>query len=352
MFIPRLRRRTLVAGTAVLLLAVAAVVTWVVWPRGTEFQQALRMLPSDVQRVSWTDWAGVRDELHAGDVAGSDATAESFLAEVQDRELTTSSLASASGLIAEGLGFSPLAAEWELLGQAQDGQIVVLRTDQDLATVMDRITGLGFVEPGDDATEGGIWAGGPDAIAEVAGLATYELQNLAFFVDEGLVLGSDNAGYLAGAVNVVRGDTDGLDVDDLLSSVGDPLAATVLVDDRACAELSLGTADDAARATAADLVEQAGGVSPLTGYVVALGAAGRLTVVFGFEDDGRAERNRTSRAALARSEDPAQMLAYPDIFRLDDAVQDDRTVVLTGTVRPGAYAMSSLARGPVLLASC
>src|SRR5690606_41009262 len=77
-----------------------------------------------------------------------------------------------------------------------------------------------------------------------------------------------------------------------------PFAFTTLFrsGDRACAELGLGTADDAARATAADLVEQAGGVSPLTGYAVALGADEALTVAFAFEDEGRAERNHRSRA--------------------------------------------------------
>ena len=65
-----------------------------------------------------------------------------------------------------------------------------------------------------------------------------------------------------------------------------------------------------------------------------------------------AERNRRSRAALAQAEDPAQMLAYPEVFTLEEAEQDGRVVVLTGTVEPASYPMSSLARGPVLLATC
>src|SRR5690606_5461785 len=138
--------------------------------------------------------------------------------------------------------------EWELLGQAEDGQVVVLRTEQDLGEVQQRAARLGFTRPSGDADSGAVWVGGPSAIAEVPGLATYELQNLAFLVDEGILLASDNTAYLDRAVEAAKGDADGLDVDDLLAPLGDPLAATVLVGDRACAELGLGTADEIGRA--------------------------------------------------------------------------------------------------------
>jgi hypothetical protein len=75
-------------------------------------------------------------------------------------------------------------------------------------------------------------------------------------------------------------------------------------------------------------------------------------VVFGFEDDERAERNARSRAALAKAEDQAQYVAYPEVFALDDSEADGSFVTLTGTVQPDAFPMSALATGPVLLATC
>jgi len=339
-------------GVVLLLVAGGAVAAWWLWPRPTDFERALALLPADTQRVTWTDWAGVREELGAGDVSGTDAVAEEFLAEVTDRELATSSLASSALLLVDGLGFSPLAAEWELLGQSEEGQVVVVRTEQDLGRVRDRIRDLGYTAPGSDELEGGTWSGGPDAVARVPGLTTYQLQAMALFEEEGLIVGSDSPRQLERAVEVIRDGDGGIEAEELLDAAGEPLAATVLLDDRACVELAMSQADADAQATARDLVEQAGGVSPLTGYVVALGPDEELRVVFGFEDEERAERNARSRGALAKAEDPAQYLAYPEVFELDDAEAEGSVVTLTGVVRPGSFPMSSLATGPVLLATC
>ncbi|WP_162602578.1 hypothetical protein [Nocardioides daejeonensis] len=346
------RRVLIVGGLVLLLLLGVGAIVWWKWPRETELERAVAMLPKDTQRVIWTDWAGVREELGAGDVAGDAAAAEEFLTEVTDRELASSSLASSSLLLADGLGFSPLAAEWEVLGQSPSGQAVVVKTEQDLDRVVGKITELGYTRPAKDALAGGVWSGGPDAIARVTGLTTYELQALAFFEEDGLIVGSDSPQELQRVVKVIQEGTGGIAADDLLDATGEPLAATVLLGDRACAELSMSKADDDAQVTARSLVKQAGGVSPLTGYVVALGADRALRVVFDFESETQAKANARSRGALAKAEDPAQYVAYPEVFRLDDAKADGTIVTLTGTVQPEAFPMSALAAGPVLLASC
>ena len=175
---------------------------------------------------------------------------------------------------------------------------------------------------------------------------------LAFLEDEGLLLSSDSADYLRTAVPFAKGDEDGLDLSDLAGPAGDPLAAVALADDLACDTLSMSQADPDAQATADQLVERAGGVSPLRGYLVALGADRSLTMVFAFENDDQAEKNARSREALAGAEDPGQLLAYPELFAVDDVEQDGQRVVLTGTTVAGSAPLSNLSAGPVLLASC
>src|SRR3546814_1144452 len=105
-----LTRRRVALGTALaVLLGALAWVGYAVWLRPTEFERASSLLPASTLRVTWTDWAGLRDEL------GSLSTQELI-----DRDLTTSSLLSSAAEIKQGPGFSPLDAQWELMGQGRD----------------------------------------------------------------------------------------------------------------------------------------------------------------------------------------------------------------------------------------
>lgn len=350
---PRVTRRVaLLTALLVLVVAVGAVVGYVVWPRGSEFQRAAGLLPDKTLRVSWTDWAGLRDEIDVADPAG--AGAEKFLEAMSDRDFSVSSLAVAARPLRETLGFSPLEAEWEILGQSRAGMVVILKLgeDTDFGAIADKYAAAGFSRPEDDALSGGVWEGGPDVVSGLEGLESPEFQHVAFLPDEGLLLSSDTAGYLRSAVPFAAGDEDGLDLSDLAGPAGDPLAAVVLGDDLACDVLSMSKADPGAQATADQLVDRAGGVAPLKGYLVALGADQSLSVVFDFENDDQAEENARSREALAGAEDPGQFLAYPELFEVDDVEADGHTVVLTATVLPDAAPLSNLSAGPVLLASC
>ena len=350
---PRVSRRVaLLTALLVLVVAVAAVVGYVVWPRGSEFQRAAELLPDKTLRVSWTDWAGLRDQTDVKDPSG--AGAEDFLAEVSDQDYSVSSLASAAQPLKETLGFSPVESEWEILGQSRSGMVMILKLgeDADFDAIAEKYAAAGFTRPDDDALAGGVWEGGPDVVSGLEGLESPELQNVAFLQDEGLLLSSDSAAYLRTAVPFADGDKDGLDLSDLAGPAGDPLAAVAMADDLACDRLRMSQADADAQTTADQLVEQAGGVSPLKGYLVALGADRSLTVVFDFENDDQAEKNVRSREALAGAEDPGQMLAYDELFDVDDVKQDGHRVVLTGATVEGSAPLSNLSAGPVLLASC
>lgn len=345
----RARRLTAVAAVVLVLLGAAGVVWWK-WPDPSRLQQAARLLPADTQRVNFTDWAAIRADQKVSDVSGE--AGEALWATVLDAELSSSTLAPSAEMLADGFGFDPRASQWEVLGQSVAGQVIIVRTDESLSRIRTAIGKLGFKKPGKDANSGGVWLGGPDAVAAVPGLATYELSHLAFLDDEGLILGSDSPDFLATAVKVARGDKDGLGQDDLLAAAGDPLTASVLLGEQACAELSMANADESARAAGRKLVDAVGGVSPLTGYLVAVGRDRQVSVGFGFESEDQARDDERSRAALAKAEDPGQSLAYPEVFTLDSTEADGKVLRLRGTLQPDAFPISALAEGPVLLATC
>ena len=125
---PRVTRRVaLLTALLLLVVAAAAVVGYVVWPRGSEFQRAAGLLPDKTLRVSWTDWAALRDQTKVKDPTG--AGAEDFLAELSDQDYSVSSLASAAQPLKKTLGFSPVESEWEILGQSRAGMVTILNDD-------------------------------------------------------------------------------------------------------------------------------------------------------------------------------------------------------------------------------
>jgi hypothetical protein len=345
------RRVAVLTALAVLVVGVAAAVAYVVWPKGSDFERAAGLLPPKTLRVSWTDWSRLRDRSDVDDPAGKGQ--EEFLSALGDDDLAVSSLAASAPALRKNLGFDPVAADWEILGQSRSGMVMILKVGDEvgLADVADRYEEAGFTRP-DDALSGGVWEGGPDVVAGLEGLGSPELQHAAFLEDDGLLLTSDNADYLRSAVPYAAGDEDGLDLSDLAGPAGDPLAAVALASDLACEELGMASADPDAQALADRLVDEAGGVDPVTGYLVAIGADRDLTVVFDFENDDQAEQNARSRQALATAEDPGQLLEYRELFDLDDVEADGHRVVLTGTARLANAPLSNLSSGPVLLAAC
>lgn len=345
--------RRLLIGFVLLAAVVAAVTAYVVWPRGSELDRAAMMLPDDTQRVAWTDWSAVRQELGTG--PHDDDRFAAFLEEADRRDLgAASALARSADAMEAQLGINPLASDWEILGQGPEGMVLVLKVDEDtdLGDVSERYREAGFAEPKDEPLDGGVWEGGPDVLALLDRLGEPVLQHVAFLEEERLLVTSDDATYLERAMPTVR-DADGLDLSRLGEQVEDPMAAVGFVGDRACEELSMATADDGAQAVAERLVEEAGGVAPLTGYLVALQPDARMTVVLGFEDEGRADRNAEARHELATAEDPGQGVAYPEMFQVAESEADGDVVVLRlDEVAVESFPLTNLTQGPVLLAAC
>lgn len=330
-------------GIAVPLLALV-IAAYAVWLRPSEFSRAAELLPPDTARVLWTDWAGVRSELDCADW-------DACRTELEDSDLAAASvLPGSADAVAAGFGWGPETISWELLGQGVSGQVLAVQLEGRSATeaVADSYEEAGFTRPSSGRLDGGVWKGGPDVLAE-HGVSEALFGNVALLADRGLLLSSDDPGFLAEAVDAAR--AEGLDFG-LTEHAGDPLAAVGLTGDRACTELGFATADAGAAADAESLVADAGGVEPLDGYLVALGPDRAWTAAFGFEDGARADHDLLPRQRLAAADDPGQMESYPDLFTVEEASTSGSSVVLRGTASPSSYTLTQLSQGPVLLASC
>ena len=204
---PWRRRLTVVAGAAlVLVLLAAAAVVGVRWWQDrhrTDLERAVAYAPTGTVRFSWTDWAAVRAELKSEVDAGSSPDeVESFLSDGYDADLTSgSAMVESASLLQEKYGFSPADVDWELLGQSTTGSVMILGLPDDLDTdeLGDTFASLGYDRPDDDT---GVWSGGEELLARIGadGTLSPQFQYLAIDADRHLLLASDSAPYLRGAV--------------------------------------------------------------------------------------------------------------------------------------------------------
>lgn len=339
------RRRTL-AVVAVVAVVVVAVVVWLVVRQVTEdddtrLQQAVALAPATAQRLSWTDWKGVRAEL------GTDN-----LAQLLDRGFTAD-LTSTSALVASGptlqqrYGFSPQTLDWELFSQGTDAAVVLMGlADGAAATVADRLKDLGYADPDEE----GVWLGSDDLLAQI-GEVTPELTHLALDEERDLLLGSDTEAGIRLAVEAVDDDEEP-DVAAVTEAVGSPLSAAVYTGDQVCNALAMADADPADQSTADQLIADAGEIDPLTGFAMGARRGGAVRVAMSFETEAQARDNADSRAALAAGPAPGQGGDFDERFTLGDVVADGTVVTMELKPREDAYVISDLSNGPLLFATC
>ena len=349
-----MRNRLLVVGAVVLVVvAVAAGVVWWRSAQQTELQRAVSLAPAPTQRMTWTDWAGVREEL-GSDVDASSGSQEvaDFLDEAYEADLSPmSSLLESTDTMQESYGFSPASLEWELLAQSEQGAAVVRQRpdDTDVDTIGDRLERLGYQRPDDDT---GVWRGGKDLLPGI-GTLTPELQYLALDADSGIVVASDTERYAGEAIDAVTGECDGFaGLAAGVEAAGQPLAAAVYDGDLACNALAMGNAGPADQDQADDLLAAAGEVDPVTGFAMASGRDGLVRVLMSFEDDGQARTNADTRARLAAGPAPGQGGEFADRFRLGDVTAKGPVVEMELDPVEGSYVLSDLSSGPVLFATC
>ena len=350
-----MRARLLVVGAGLLVLAL--VVAGLLWWRSaqlTDLQRALALAPPDAQRLSWTDWASVREELGA-EVTGGSGTGEleSFLDEGFEADLTsTSALLQSASVLHQSYGFSPASLEWELLSQSDEGAAILMRTPDsfDFEALADRLEGLGYDRPESDT---GVWEGGSDLLAGISPTLTPELQHIALDADRQLIVASDLAGYLDQAMETVTGDGDRLEgFDDLAEATGEPLSAAIYSGTVACEALAMSSADPADQAQAEELIRSAGEVNPVTGFAMSVQPGRDVRVVLEFENDEQAKVNADTRSVLARGPAPGQGGDFSDRFAVDRVTAEGSLVTLALDPVEGEYVLSDLSSGPLLFATC
>ncbi len=347
----RRRLTTAIAVVLVVALLAAAVLVALRWWRDrdrTELERAAGLAPSGTERISWTDWAAVRDALGSSGL-------EDLLEEGYDADLTsTSALVGSGPELADLYGFSPATIEWELFAQSEEGAVVIVRlpADSDLDDVADQLERIGYDRPDEDATDGGAWAGGPRLLAEIGTTLTPELQHVALDAGEHLFLASDNLAYLGRAVDELSDGELSAGLRDVVAAAGDALSAAVYDGPYACSALAMSRADRADEAEGERLVEEAGEVNPLTGFAMAAQPGGHVRVAMAFAGEDQARTNADSRAVLASGPAPGQGGDFADRFALGSAAADGNVVTLDLEPVEGTYVLSDLSTGPVLFATC
>ena len=344
----------MVGVVAVLVVATLAVVG-VRWWRDAHRSDLARALDlaAPAERYSFTDWAGVRRELDAPQDSSAPAL-RTLLDDGYDADLSTASaLEESAELLRSSYGWSPADLEWELLAQAEDGVLVVaaLGEDTDVDGLADRLAGLGYERPADDD---GVWRGGEELVATIAAQTgepgSPVLQYVALDADAGVVRTSDNAAHLEA---VLAGDLGAPEeLDEVVGAAGDPLVAAVYTGRHTCTALAMSQADEVDQASADRLVEEAGGISPVRAFAMAVHPGRDLVVAMSFEDDERARRNADARAVLAAGPAPGQGGTFAERFDLGRVSADGTLVRLDLEPADGAAVFSDLSTGPVLFATC
>jgi hypothetical protein len=348
------RRLWIVLAVVVFVVAVTGGYLW--WQRDerTAFAWAVGHAPAGVQRLSWTDWAAIRE--HEGVRLTARSTPrelQHFLDAAYDDDLSsTSALVTSAPVLQKRFGFSPASADWELFSQSDQGAVVMLHlpSPADLDDVADHLRDLGYTEPRDPD---GVWLGGEDLLARISPSLSGELQYVALDADDSLVLTSDSAAYLKVAMDAVRGRSGTASgLGDVVANAGEPLSSAVYTGDYACGALAMAHAGAADRAQAAQLLAAAGQANPYSAFAMSDEPDGTVRVAFQFDSDEVARTNADTRATLARGPAPGQGGTFADRFRVASVTAHGSLVVMQLDPRPDASVLSDLSSGPVLFATC
>src|SRR4051812_11589901 len=126
------RGLTVAAAVVAVIVLAAAVLVGVRWWQDrdrTAFEKAASYAPADAERLTWTDWASVRDAVGAHvDGRSTDEELQGFLDDAFEHDLSSgSALVQSAPVLQSHFGFSPATADWELLSQSTAGAVVIVR---------------------------------------------------------------------------------------------------------------------------------------------------------------------------------------------------------------------------------
>lgn len=345
------------AAAVVVALVAAALVWWTLRGPSGPYADALDTLGEGTLRSTFTDWSRVEEEVDVPGVeeARDPAAVNDFLSRAYDADLVTGSsqLDVIRGL-ALTYGYTPEQAEWEAYGQSREGAVDVLKmTDEvDFEEVARNLEEAGYEQPEEDD---GVWRGSGDLVVEFESPMTTLQINVLLLADERLILTSDSVDYLEDTRAVIRGDAPSLrdvpGVDPLVGTVEQAVSAQLWARDFACEDLAMTKADAVDRDEGARLVEQAGGVHPLDGLVVARTGGEDATIAMWFDSEADADDDLQPRTDLAQGPAPGQGGDFTERFTVEGSRVDGQLV----TMRVRAVSQSllgDLGQGPVLFAAC
>lgn len=351
-------RLVLLAVVATVVLLLVALVLWL-RPVPSGVAAAADVLPADTLRVGYVDWAQVSELADGGEVdAGSEESVRDFLSRAYEQDLLVgSALGTSLAALGANFGVTPLDARWEVYGQARESSVSVLALDEDfdLAEVEGRLADLGYEAPADGSGKGGTWIGTPEVVAGMDQPLTPVQENLAVLTDAHLLVMSDSPETVTRTVSVIRGDEDALGsldgMEDLLAVAEDATTVALWVGDYACEELTMAQADPSDVDAAEALVDEVGGVNPLTGLVMAQRPDGSLGVGMRFSSSDQASADLQPRVDLAAGEAVGQGGSFTDRFTVTDAYADGELVVMDLTPVDGPF-LGDLGQGPLLFVTC
>lgn len=354
------RQRIAVLAMALVLVVVGLITARKVWQEThrTDLSEALDVVPRATQRLAFTDWAAVRDQLGVPTQDNpSAATIDKLGSKGYDTDLSSaSSIDESTAALQKNFGFSPATVDWEAYAQSPEGATMVVRLPDgfDFKRVTGHLDDLGFTRP---SKADGVWEGGVDLVAAIDPTITPELQYVAVLADQHLIVTSDEKSYAETAVKAAKGDTDSLgdvsSMSDLVGKFDEPAAAMVWSRDFACDDLAMSQADEDSQAQANELIDKAGGVTPLSGLVMAMDPDRTLTVGEQFESSRQAKDNLKPRATLAVGDALGRGGSFSDDFKLESSRTNGSAVMLE--LRPKqkiGFVLSALDNGPVLFATC
>jgi hypothetical protein len=351
-------KRIAVAVSLLAVSAVAGVIGWTVLRPDPWYVAAVGSLPQETARATFTDWVRVGEQV-GEPTEGTELSPEkldALLVDAYDRGLLElSAIHDSSQALLELYDFTPFDLQWEIYGQSETGAVDVLKFGDhvDLGKFDDRLRDLGYEAPTSDRAA---WYGDPDILAGLSIALTPIQQGIVILPDEHLVLMSANPDYAARSAKVITGDAPSLrDVDgveDLASAPVAPVSALLWARDFACEDLAMSQADGTDQQLAEELVDEAGGVDPLAGLVMAQEASGEFFVSMRFASDDQAEANLGPRESLARGDAPGQGGSFPERFVVEQAEVDGRFVTLVLDSVDERSLMTDISSGPVLFATC
>jgi hypothetical protein len=354
---PTPRKSLLTWGAVVVALVVVAagVFFGIKWWRDahrTDLERAVAMAPHDGQQMSWTDWSGVRDALDLdlgsdpGETDIADLLEQGFEADL----IQTTALGDSAVEMQEVYGFSPATVDWELFSQSEQGAVVMVHLPEsaDFGVITDNLESAGYTPPESDT---GTWVGGVEVLASIGGV-TPELAHVVVDEDRRLILASDKRAYVESAADDAADENGPSGLDDVVSAAGEPLSAAVYTGDHACAKLAMSQADEVDQQEAAELIQEAGDINPVTAFAIGVRPGGDVRVTMSFESEDQARDNADSRALLADGPAPGKAGDFSDLFALGDVTADGEVVTMELEPIEGSYAFSALKDGPVLFATC